>query len=122
MDLSENVSKLELGDSDSGSVASYISHSVPDRFHGYDAPDDRSETIIGSADCLKSKITVNINDAHDYVGPGMSFDVTYTTKLKNIFDTFRVTSCKNCRPGVDIRFKLDDKKLRDSDSLQSVGR
>ncbi|KAK5127875.1 hypothetical protein LTR85_004992 [Meristemomyces frigidus] len=61
-------------------------------------------------------ITVNVRDAHDSTGEGMSFTLGRPSTFKNILDAFKAASCKSCRLADGIRFKIDAKRLKDEDT------
>lgn len=108
--------------SDTETLASYYTPTTSPKFHGYDITSTAFEGVrIGDFRQNPRKIMdVIIKDAHDIKGQGMRFTLSYNAPLKYILEAFKAASCKTCRSADCIRFKLDDKRLKDEDTLQSV--
>lgn len=112
--------------SDSETLPSYRTRETSPEFHGFDAhglAELHNEQARQTHDCLlpaKRTITVNIKDANDTTGDGMTFTLGHTSTFKNVFNAFKAASCKSCRVADGIRFKVDAKRLKEKDTPESV--
>ena len=66
------------------------------------------------------RVTIIIKDAHDYQGPGMTFEIKFLDKLKPILDSFKAASCKKCRAVDELRFKTVKATVYEWDTPQKV--
>lgn len=96
----------------------YVSddESVYDAYDAFDFP-GKEHNLTAVAD---RRVKVLIKDAHDHMGPGMTFEVKYLSTLKSAFGCFKAASCKTCRSSDEMRFKTKEKRIEESDTPMSV--
>ena len=66
------------------------------------------------------RVIVNIKDSRDGAGLGMTFSLAFTSTFKNIFDAFKASSCKFCKPGTSMRFKVKEHRVHDEYTPEMV--
>ena len=98
-----------------GDPSSYTMGKTPQTYSGY-ATTGSGSTLVHA----QNKVIVIIRDSQDSAGTGMTFSLAQTSRFKNIFDAFKASSCKFCKPETGVRFKHEALRLHDEDTPKKV--